>query len=147
MGCDIHMVVELFDWTGSGDSEKQRWSVVLNEAAAYGERNYALFGLLAGVRAVDMPLLAAPRGVPEDVSTATKRWAKRMGVDGHTHSWVTLKEVLDFDWSRPTCYDDVPTCEEACSDFLAWARGLTKGPTRLARRAPENIRLVFWFDN
>lgn len=149
MGCDIHMRVELEDYVYDSTlgTEKKAWTLVVDEPAAYGDRNYALFGILAGVRAPDMPLLAEPRGVPPDASEGVAVAAK--GTDWHSHSWTTLKEILDFDWSQKTPYNDAPTCADACSDFLDWIKFLREGPTRLkwASRRPEQIRFVFWFDN
>lgn len=149
MGCDIHMCVELNDWgwVPEKDTEERRWQLVIAEAASYGERNYGLFGILAGVRDSRLPLLVEPRGMPDDASLAACAESARLGRDGHTHSWITLKEVLDFDWSQPTPYTDAKTCGEVAEEFLAWARSLVAGATRLARRDPANIRFVFWFDN
>lgn len=138
MGCDIHMVVELYDWVpdGKGD-EVQAWSMVIAEPAAYGDRNYALFGALAGVRNHDVPKIADKRGVPEDASPETKKWSQRYGADGHSHSWVTLAEVLAYDWSALP-YE---------TSFPDWAKALTKSPARMDYKKPEHIRFVFWFDN
>jgi hypothetical protein len=147
MGCDIHMQVELFDWVRSEDDEVERWTRVISEPAAFGERNYALFGVLAGVRCVDMPLIAPPRGLPDDVTAEVMSDAALIGSDGHTHSWVTLAEVAAFDWAQLSSFGDGSTCKATCSDFLAWVESIWTGPTRIARRDPAKIRLVFWFDS
>lgn len=62
----------------------------------YGMRNYSLFGFLAGVRSDEVPALAQPRGVPEDASGEYKAEVKRWGCDGHSHSYFTLQELLDY---------------------------------------------------
>lgn len=62
----------------------------------YHNRNYELFGILAGVRRPDMPMIAPPRGAPADISFAVlsaNSW-------DHTPSWVTVREVLEYDWDR-----------------------------------------------
>lgn len=51
-------------------------------------RNYALFAALAGVRGKG----PAPRDLPDDVSVVVKKASDMWGCDGHSHSWISLKE-------------------------------------------------------
>lgn len=62
----------------------------------YHNRNYELFGILAGVRRPEMPRISDPRGVPGDVDVKT------LGAAGwdHSLSWVTVREVLEFSWHK-----------------------------------------------
>jgi hypothetical protein len=68
-------------------------------------RNYSLFDILAGLARYGDRFrpLAAPRGLPDDVSAETLRnielnlgWED----DAHSHSWVTLHELQELDWSQ-----------------------------------------------
>lgn len=143
MGCDIHMAVEVRDWQtlpNGTESDDKRWGVVMTETAAYGARNYNVFAALADVRNYNAPAitpLAAPRGVPEDVSEDAKARHARWTRDAHSASWVTLAEVLEYDWTK------VPHGGE----FFDWAKALNSGPTRIGYRDLADVRLVFWFDN
>lgn len=65
----------------------------------YRGRDYALFGVLAGVRDYyDNGKIDDPRGLPDDVSKKIKKEAKRWGDDGHSHSWLLASEL--FDWKE-----------------------------------------------
>lgn len=125
MGCDIHLWTEIktdgkwqprttptvaFD----GDDEYLDWP------SEFDDRNYALFATLADVRNSGpresmlrlfdtgwhevfndkIDPIEAPRGIPEGASDAFERMASEWGVDGHSHSWFTLQELLVFDWDE-----------------------------------------------
>lgn len=161
-------------------------------------RNYALFGLLAGIRA-DIKPIAKPRGLPADVSPEVAQSAKDWGRDGHTHSWLTLKEMQDYNPARHKAkYEGlvalneyvrwkksgdpfpkswcggawgskiidevaVPTWTDLQNNVLVRARWtasvrdavspsaweMVKGLLTYVQRYgdPEDVRLVFWFDN
>lgn len=120
MGCDIHVHVEykkvLFTgydadnkpqyeskwicgdyfhknpYFGSDEYEKE-WSLV----GLCDSRNYAMFSILANVRNYGKTeYIDEPRGIPEDVTEMVKEDAENWGVDGHSHSYLTLKELIDF---------------------------------------------------
>ena len=74
----------------------------------YEGRNYNVFAILANVRngrgfaGVDtgdgfVPI-AEPRGIPEDASDYYKHQVEAYGENGHSHSYLTLQELLDYDW-------------------------------------------------
>lgn len=77
----------------------------------YSDRNYVLFAALAGVRnglgvaGVDTgdPLTPVdePRGLPTDVSDEVAKEETEWGCDGHSHSYLYLQELLDYDWDQP----------------------------------------------
>jgi len=112
MGCDIHLYVEKLvngKWEiqrgfvssmYEADSEFFSTAKFRNAVTPYDNRNYQLFGALAGVREDNIKPIAEPRGLPDDASPEVAAEAKDYGIDGHTHSWLTLKEILDFDWSQ-----------------------------------------------
>jgi len=78
------------------------------EDRIYNGRNYDLFAILANVRngrgfagietGEGFNPIAIPKGVPDDCSDVTRACLGSYGTDGHSHSWFTLKELLDFDW-------------------------------------------------
>ena len=68
----------------------------------YEARNYALFAMLADVR--NPPFREEPyeyiaplRSLPTDLSPEVAAWAN-YGADSLDGSWLTLRELLDFDW-------------------------------------------------
>lgn len=69
----------------------------------YNGRNYNLFSMLAGVRngyvsngnTYEITPIDYARGVPSDASDAYKHYADEWGVDGHSHSYLTLTELDD----------------------------------------------------
>ncbi len=110
MGCDIHICTEQKLHTGlwtnvdswvinpyfdpmeddSGESPMSRRDI-------YRGRNYELFGTLCGVRNDELPRISDPRGIPKDAHPMTMGDFANWGDDGHSASWVTLKELKDFD--------------------------------------------------
>lgn len=66
----------------------------------YVERNYSLFALLADVRNHGVVPISQPRGIPQDASEGYLWKSLSMGVDGHSHSYFTVQELLDVDWNQ-----------------------------------------------
>lgn len=116
MGCDIHIHVEykvlvkgrkkwqcgdyfmLNPYYGTNEYEKEKYSVV----DFCGDRNYLLFSVLADVRNyADNAYISEPRGLPADISKEVKAIAEDWGEDGHSHSYLTLQELLDFQKTIP----------------------------------------------
>lgn len=97
MGCDIHMAVEQFDFVG--ETSKRKWQLAIGRDGSFGERNYELFSILAGVRAHENspPVIVEPRGLPSDISKEAK---SEVEVGDHTFSFVTLAEVRAYQWAR-----------------------------------------------
>lgn len=137
MGCDIHVSVEVLD-NGTWSATPQR--------DLFQHRWYPVFALLAGVRnSADYPSISEPRGLPGDVTQAVKgRFADeddRMGV--HTPSWLTVDELLAFDYLQPvegragtTTYGEV--LQPPFFRDLAELQALNE---------VQRTRIVFWFDN
>ena len=150
MGCDIHMMIE----RKNNQREWRRW---INSGDPDIGRNYALFAWLAGVRSgrQDIEPLSKPRGVcyykseiqpcrtvhpaePDDYSDAccpefvvlVNDW----GPDGHSHSWLTLRELKNGtppEWAAEDA-------ETLISRMELWREGW---------RTDDDIRVVFFFDN
>jgi hypothetical protein len=96
----------------------------------YNGRNYTLFAKLAGVRSWHGDsAICPPKGIPDDASDAYIYITKQWEGDGHSHSYFTLKELLDEDWSE-------------FEEFQETLKEMSKLDDN-----PENIRAVFFFDN
>lgn len=146
MGCDIHIVVERHvgdKWVGidatnyfaisrhSKDDPRHAFPVCR-------DRNYERFAKLAGVRGEG----PAPLGLPDDISDLTRLEVDRWGVDGHSHSWLSLREAaqvwLETEWRAPGVPLD-PKSYEAMypeSHYFNCENGDF-----------ADYRIVFWFDN
>lgn len=123
MGCDIHFYVEnrvsgvwqsADKWTPNkyaGDEGEPPLSLDYKDRF-YSGRNYNLFGILANVRngrgfagintGDGFVPISEPRGLPEDVSEQVGAESDRWDVDGHSHSWLTVAELLAYDWTQTT---------------------------------------------
>lgn len=65
-------------------------------------RNYTMFALLADVRNYyGITPISSLRGVPEDASQGWKDYVKKWGVDLHSHTWYTHKELKEYRDSLP----------------------------------------------
>lgn len=85
----------------------------------YTGRNYQLFGLLAGVRDSSVTPIKSERGLPEDVSDFVKSESDAWDSDGHSHSYFTLAELLEYDWIGAKTSQTGPVNARA---FDAWRR-------------------------
>ena len=120
MDCDIHSFVEK-------KISKGRWSKITGfksddyyEKSEYfssdrflkgdsplSARNYQQFAILANVRngrgfaGLDtgdrVEPIAMPKGMPDDVSDDVLNASNEWGCDGHSHSWLTAKEINEYD--------------------------------------------------
>jgi hypothetical protein len=208
MGCDIHCYAERRDgperpWTSADAWEEgTAWDMPISifevplERRVYSERNYPLFSALAGVRnRAEISPVAMPRGLPGDTSPNVLAQSDLWGSDGHSRSWLTLAELMSYDWTQsirergicsmedyqewrrwrrdrgllprnfcqaitgPAVVVVEPDSEQfhlgthvkfeasvvlssVCVDFLA-----NTMPRLWRLGAPEDVRLLFWFDN
>lgn len=115
MGCDIHLYAE------ARDSEDAPWRSInameedevyddetgevtgtkLRPSRFYSGRNYALFGVLAGMRwTCPHGAIAEDRGAPEDISPEIRQEMEDWAGDGHSHSYATLAELIQYDWTK-----------------------------------------------
>lgn len=132
--------ISVDEWIYDTPSEGMRLS-----KRYWTDRNYLLFAILANVRnRYNIQPISLPKGLPYDVSPELKKQSDEENGDAHTRSWLTLKELLEYDWQQ-TMEDDneeIFPYEELVipfvSDFIP----------RLSKiDEPENVRMVFWFDN
>lgn len=152
MGTDIHVAVER-------RGEDGQWTYVPGNWPR--NRNYDAFAILAGVRngsgfaGVDtgdgfVPI-AAPRGLPRDAAVETLDHDDGPLSYEHTPSWITLAELLAYDWTRTTKkrgWANAPTWRR----WWGWARnhgesprdycGSVDGPNIKHIDADEMVKLV-----
>ena len=131
MGTDIHAGIEYKDATG--------WHAVTSPNKYYGkypgepkesarldlDRNYDLFAILADVRngsgfagiktGDGFEIISKPKGLPEDADPVTLETAC---TGDHSDTWITLQEILDFDWTRTTRHTGVVDATQ----FEKWDR-------------------------
>jgi hypothetical protein len=119
MGCDIHLYVEKLEngvWMPADqwvpDEDDERKLSVPYGTGFYDGRNYDLFAILANVRngygfagcdtGDGFVPIAMPRGLPDGVTPVVKAESDYWDCDGHSHSWLTLAEILAYDWTQTT---------------------------------------------
>lgn len=169
MGCDIHLVVERRHedrWIGvhacpyhksRNGTEIYWWAVT--------DRNYELFSKLAGVRDYEGSSAATPRGMPDDASDLALMRVADWGSDGHSHSWCSMREALEF-WG-PYLFNPVTdkmigannlqpqtigagtahTIEVSVADQVRWAAAEQFGIDLEDDEDLDNYRVIYFFDN
>ena len=160
MGCDIHPFLEIRKegkWrlleTSLGrtppewykkDSKDNR-PFFEDVAGIIGERNYALFALIGGVRGTSL-IGAKPKGLPYDASQEIRNMLD--SDDIHSQSYYTLKELLGLPWTMIIKYydEDNATLKEYFGD-LRLLTDIMVGLAKINQISTKDIRLVFGFDN
>jgi hypothetical protein len=160
MGCDIHTVAEDFV-----DGE---WKE-LDIPRPFDCRSYSIFGFLAGVRNYsDVIPISPPRGVPPDYrqrvqenARADPSYFEDWEGDYHSHSYLTLDELLSFDYDATTedrrtaiqigsnMYDHGHTCPPGQGAAMTYREFLGEWYFNELRRLERAgvKRIVFWFDS
>lgn len=145
MGCDIHLYVEVKQgdswvtadrWTQDKYDEPGRLSVGYDQRF-YRGRNYSLFAILADVRngrgfagiktGEGFNPISKPRGLPKDVCKEIQAESDGWDSDGHSHSWFTISELMEYDWTQFSCLQgwvDGPNFEE----FDRYLKSQQEGP-------------------
>lgn len=115
MGCDIHLYTEYFTTI----KDVKRWACCdyfklnpyfgeyederkYNHVSIYDGRNYSLFAALANVRNDGyIEPISESRGLPGDVSKVVKEESDFWDGNGHSHSWLTAKELFIYKNKHP----------------------------------------------
>lgn len=160
MGCDIHPYVEV--------RQNGKWEWEAFAEPPFDWRSYGMFGFLANIRNYsEVPTIVEPRGLPDDVSCCVKKHygSDEDCYDWHSASWVTLKELLDFNYSQmfwdrritkqmgPRSWNGAARAEEGEGEHLTIREFLGKqffeclSQLGYLGAPPEDVRVVFWFDN
>lgn len=170
MGCDIHLITEIKvdnQWI-IYNKDKIFKDVSFPEAdewasySPFDNRCYKIFAFLANVRNDDniKPILK-PRGLPTDSECLNKKleepydmfWCVDIGgrcetvkdeinfdINYHSESYLTLKELLDFNYNE-IAYDNVSYYDYLQKHFFEELEIMkTLGD-------PDKVRIIFWFDN
>ena len=137
MGCNIHGHIEVRQYP---EHSPNYWYSV-HPITNY--RNYIFYAVIADVRnGFDLPIISKPKGLPNDVGMMAKIDSKEMGLDGHSHSWLTYDELLNYTWIYRT--PDFVVYDEVHPYFKALMSELD---CLVNEFGVENVRVVFWFDN
>jgi len=71
-------------------------------------KNYHLFAALCGVRngvwGMHVTPISPPRDLPRDVTPEVAKEADEMRGYCHSHSWLSVEELLRFDWDQEVPY-------------------------------------------
>ena len=123
MGTDIHLYVE----KRTSPSDPWVWADEVKETECglqakhiYRDRSYDTFSILADVRngfgfagvrtGEGFVPISPPKGFPHDLSEPLKNhlveWVE------HTPSWLTLREIFDYDWTQTTTKSGVVSLDE-----------------------------------
>jgi len=183
MGADIHIFVERkrnnkwVRYTGNHFSLTEWERGYLGKEKGnipFDWRSYGMFGFLAGVRARNIkPIKEAIGGIPSNASEYVKKEFERWEGGGHSHSFLTVRELTEFDYnqdlrepgenfstnSRKTLFEkkthrknkDFDEDDE-CKTYYDYLGGPDsmffihlKELSELG--GPDDVRIVFWFDN
>ena len=109
----------------------------------YGGRCYSLFGILAGVRDPSNIMIGGEdrtKGVPDDASPQVQGMSDEWDIDGHSHNYFTLQELLDSDYNKMD-KNELTTLGIDPYFFNTTLPQLQK------LGHPEDVRIIFWFDN
>ena len=112
MGCDIHLFTErkksingTKKWVNIDNWRLNPYFEENNEDgecqydlhSVYPHRDYTLFSILADVRNDGgTKVISTPKGLPKDVSEVVKNENVKWGCDGHSHSYLTMKELYRY---------------------------------------------------
>lgn len=135
MGCNIHAHLEV--------KIEGTWH---HYSVPDIDRDYQLFGRLAGVRDASQTLIVEPRGIPDDATFLTRYDCDSVwGSDGHTPSWLTSIEAEKVaEWHRK-----LRNKQAFAMPLWGYVFG---NPLDTRARYPEDarcedVRVIFWFDN
>lgn len=150
MGCDIHSHAER-RVNGKWEVVKDAFTLDDFDREYYGRekgdspfrwRSYSMFGFLAGVRSHWCNPIVEPRGFPDDTTDEVREDYEYWGSDAHTPSFLTAKELLEFNYDKPVFKGSEETYRDNLSGmFFIHLEDLAKLGN------PEDVRIVFWFDN
>ena len=128
MGCDIHGWVEI----KQGDKY-----IAISEIDGKARiRNYDRFAKLAGVRSSGLSETPKPLGIPDDISDTVRYWIDDWAEDGHSHSYLPLKDAADIFLETDYGQSEFDRLCPVSSYFDFEYEGKV-----------DDCRLVFWFDN
>lgn len=174
MGCDIHSYAEkrkkdkwilVTDVFPLSDFDKE-WFKKEKGDHPFDWRQYGMYGFLANVRNYsEIPTIAEPKyTIPDDASDEVKKEYEFCEPNAHTATWLTAKQLLDFNYDQ-VFWDRRVTKVEKSGVINGAAHAEEGEGERLTIREflgemyfkhletlkslgdPEHVRVIFWFDN
>ena len=148
MGCDIHLYAEKKIDEKWVCLNPLMWDVYDRKPYKHRtveqfniERSYVLFGFLANVRTLQEKGFGEAKGFPKDVSKEIKEKYEEWGLDAHSASYLTLKELNEkfADTSIKSYFDFF--YKDIIENILEYHNIDT------LHKDENDIRIVFWFDN
>lgn len=140
MGCDIHASSEIL--------VNNMWHhySVLNIG-----RHYDLFARMANVRNNGgIVPISEPRGIPNDITFITWLDYTRWGEDGHSHSWLSGKEVDELEVWYNEYRKKYKDYDRFFFDDFGYIFGngydIQSDPGAYPKGVQDS-RMIFWFDN
>ena len=147
------------------NKEKGEWDCEISDRKTfdpYSDRNYDLFAMLADVRNDgDINPISEPKGYPEDMCDELKsdvglherdwqsweEYGRRPHLsDEHSSSYLTLKELLEYDWTQEHCSEGYVSQEEYASSIYrgehpsSWCGGVSgKGIVHVSEEDMKKI--------
>lgn len=126
-----------------------------NDEMPFNWRNYAMFGFLSNVRNDSQSgYISEPKGLPldsdyletlkHDTIFFKETLREEIESNGKGSSFVTLKELLSFDYSK-RFFDARHGVETSYSDFLSEGFFLHIEEMKQLGN-PSDVRFVFWFN-
>jgi hypothetical protein len=146
MGCDIHLYtdkridgvwkpIDSFERDTPDNNNPNGY--LFSKGGLYKGRNYDLFAILANVRnghgfagvktGAGFNPIAQPKGVPADATVEYREIVEQWGSDGHSHSYFTLRDLLDYDWTQTTQKEGFTAFPE-WQQWAGWRRSDGQGP-------------------
>lgn len=179
MGCDIHIFVERKKNDKWVHYNRKHFSSLWEketgekENSPFDWRSYGMFGFLAGVRySYIKPIKEPAYTIPDDASEYVKKQFEQWQGDGHSHSFLTVRDLIEFDYnqdlrepgddfsinSRRVLFEkihkkntdfDLEGMDKTYYDFLGGPDAIFF--THINELAElgglDDVRIVFWFDN
>jgi len=156
MGCDLHMYPESFrdgKWESDDIWSPSRWMdedggeeiQVAYERQFYQGRYYLLFGVIAGVRNPTYQVCEPKLKIPDDCDHRIKNEYESWGINAHTPSYLTVKELEDV---LSSVNAGIIVCEADHVEALNSVRLIIEEwIEKLKSYKGSDHRVVFWFDN
>jgi hypothetical protein len=138
MGCDIHLYIEVLTENG--------WELYSHP---HIKRDYELFAKMAGVRNYlgSIEPIAEPRGLPNDISYLVRKSAEYWDSGGHSHSWLSSKEISELELWHDTGRDGRLANSKSLYHYIL--NSYCEGNNFDGKSVDwiKDARFVFWFDN
>ena len=174
MGCDIHSFAEVKrkgKWEVVGDvfplhDFNREYQKKTHGSNPFNWRAYGMYGFLADVRNYShVPVIAQPKyAIPDDSSDLVKEKFEDWRGNAHTATWLTARQLLEFNydqtfWDRrvtkqtgPNSWNGAALAEEGEGEYLTVREFLGEqffSDLNILKSLgnPEDVRVVFWFDN